>query len=85
MGVVFGSVLPSGGDLDLFSPPKNNSSWEGGRYPWVSAFAGATPCPRWGFKMNFIPHWWLRESISVARYFFTSSGTHCVSSRYLSK
>lgn len=30
MGVVFGYVLPSGGDLDLFSPPKNNSSWEGG-------------------------------------------------------
>lgn len=38
-------------------------------YPWVCSFASLTPRPLWGFKMNFIPHGWLRGSISMARCF----------------
>lgn len=61
MGIIFDSVLPSGGVLIFFSllrPVSDEKMVPQG----VCSFRSFTPQPLWEFKISLIPHWWLREA-----------------------
>lgn len=61
MGVILGSVSPSGGASSSFSLPRpisNGKKW----YPWVYCFVSLTLQPPWGFESSLIFPWWLNAA-----------------------
>ena len=63
MGLIFGSVLPSGGVLVFHSlRPVSDEKM----VPRVCSLLRFTPQPLWGFEVSLAPHWRLEGSIAVA-------------------